>query len=153
MEKTKGKARPLHLPSHTAVRKHACQARTQHELMRMGFQFKGFLCARCRREEGSRPTTHWDSAENCQLISTVNWGRRDLPSIYPVSNWPRGSQGCHSDYTDLLFTNTRKKPFPHVCDTYAHLTPAQHHQYAIFTIIHRKVSCSSIHLRDLAFPA
>lgn len=52
MGETKGKARPLHLPSHTTVRKHACQVRAQHELMRMGFQFKVFLCARCRRGVG-----------------------------------------------------------------------------------------------------
>lgn len=151
MEKTKGKARPLHLPSQTAVRKHACQVRTQRELMRMGFQFKGFLCARCRRGVGPLLTG--------TLLRIVSFypprigGGGTFQAFIQVSNWPRGSQGCHSDYTDLLFTNTRKKPFPHVCDTYAHLTPAQHHQYAIFTIIHRKVSCSSVHLRHLAFPA
>lgn len=44
-----GKAQALHLPLHTAVRKHTCQVRAQHEIMRVEFQFRTFICARCMR--------------------------------------------------------------------------------------------------------
>lgn len=136
MEKTKGKARLLHLPSHTAVRKHACQVRTQRELMRMGFQFKVFLCARCRRGVG--PLLTGTLLSIVSLYPPRIGGGGTFQAFIQLSNWTWGSQGCHCDYTNLLFTTTRKKNPFHMSVTRMHTWPARHHQHAIFMIIHKK---------------
>lgn len=87
----------------------------------------------CQMYEGSLPTPHWDSAENCQLISTTNQGEERLCkhlSCFLIGHW--GGKPAIVCYTALLFANTRRKHTPHVCDMYVHLTPSRHHRY-IFT--------------------
>lgn len=114
MEKTKGKARPLHLPLHTAVSTHTCQVRTQHELMRMEFQFKVFIRARCMRGVGPLLT-----GTPLRIVSLYppRTGGEERPyehlSCFLVGH--RGAELATVYYTALLFTNTRRKHSPHVC--------------------------------------
>lgn len=126
MEKMEGETHSLRLPLHIAVRKHTCQVRTQREIMRMEFQFKVFMYARCRRGV-RRPLTR-------SLLRIVSFypppvrGKKDLTShlsCFLIGH--RGAKTAIVCYAALLFTDTRGKHFPHVYDMCAHLTPAYHH--------------------------
>jgi hypothetical protein len=108
----------LHLPLYTAVKKHTCQVRTQHDIMRLEFQFKVFICTRCMRGVGRLPTR-----TPLRIVSLyppqISWGERPYKSFIMLPNWALGSQDCHSLLHSFAYlcADCKRKCFPHLCNT------------------------------------